>query len=306
MNVTLRASSVAATAAAAAAIALAAAAAPAGARIAFFRDAAHPLRSGIYTMRADGTGIGRVTLGRNDREPDWSPDRRRIVFVRDGEESRLAIVGARGGPVRPLTDGDPADYSPDWSPDGRLIAFTRFDRLGPDGEYHRFSVVTVHLDGTHPRRLTEGIRRAWSPTWSPGGTKIAFLRRSYDGPDELWRMHADGTHLVRLARLSRDDFLGDPAWSPDGRWIAFMCRYRLCVVPSTGGSTRDVLARYSDDVLADQPTWSRDSRRIVFAGSDDRGPGLRSGIFSIGLDGHRLRYVHLDGPERLETDPSFY
>jgi Tol biopolymer transport system component len=118
-------------------------------------------------------------------------------------------------------------------------------------------------------------------------------------------MHADGTHYLQVTRMSGDFFLDDPAWSPDGRWIAFMRNNSVCVVPSAGGPVRDLLAPL-DDVLGVHPTWSRDSKRVIFRGDDDRGPGLRSGIFSIGRGGHRLRYLRLDGHRRLAFCPSFY
>src|SRR5207237_5547942 len=55
-------------------------------------------------------------------------------------------------------------------------------------------------------------------SWSPDGTRIAFDREELDiSTTDVWVMNADGSGQRRLAR-----FGGQPAWSPDGRTIAFV------------------------------------------------------------------------------------
>ena len=106
------------------------------------------------------------------------------------------------------------DRRADWSSTGR-IAFARFKptcRLVCD------NIFVTRLGGT-PRRLTH--RGGASPSWSPHGTKLAFVRSVRRGgdndPRDVYLVRRDGSGLRRLTRRGGHS----PAWSPDGRWIAF-------------------------------------------------------------------------------------
>lgn len=86
----------------------------------------------LYTIRPDGSRLLRVTRG-GGTQPDWSPNGRRLVFVRSQRNRKgflvdqLATTSAKGGPVRQLTWRGAS--TPVWSPDGEKIAFTRGRRL---------------------------------------------------------------------------------------------------------------------------------------------------------------------------------
>ena len=115
-------------------------AAPAGdAVIAFSSTPANADRPDIYVMRADGSGVRRMTR-KGGGEPAWSPDGRRIAYSRTLSGSfgaSIWVVGARGGTERRLTRGGEAQWEPTWSPDGRRIAFeawtSRGSAIGPVG-----------------------------------------------------------------------------------------------------------------------------------------------------------------------------
>ena len=85
-------------------------------------------------------------------------------------------------------------------------------------------------DGTGQRRL---VRNGASPTWSPGGTHVAFLRRG-----DVWVVRRDGTGARRIADLSQEQ--AGVAWSPDGRWLvtAPVDRGDLTLVPADGSAMR--------------------------------------------------------------------
>jgi Tol biopolymer transport system component len=95
---------------------------------------------GLFVARPDGTGIRPLVAG---REPDWSPDGKSIVFLRD---DGLYVKTLGGGPAKRLDRND-EDSGPRWSPDGTEIAFTR--RLDATGD-----VYVIGADGRHLRRLT--------------------------------------------------------------------------------------------------------------------------------------------------------
>lgn len=108
----------------------------------------------LYTMRPDGSGRRRVV--RDATDPTWSPDGRRLAFVRASE---VIIVGAHGGTVRRVAGGN----DPVWSPDGTHIAFTD----SQDG-FCNDSLWTIRVDGTQKRQLRlSGADCVYDLAWQP-------------------------------------------------------------------------------------------------------------------------------------------
>ncbi|HEX3649504.1 MAG TPA: serine hydrolase, partial [Pseudonocardiaceae bacterium] len=105
---------------------------------------------------------------------------------------------------------------PALSPDGSRIAYVLRTQ---DTEADRpvTSLWRVDTAGGDPARLTRGTGDS-SPSWSPDGTRLAFLRAA-DGPAQLWVLPADGGEPERLTTLPLG--AGRPVWSPDGGRVAF-------------------------------------------------------------------------------------
>src|SRR5262249_13560422 len=91
-----------------------------------------------------GQAARRLTAGIHDTTPRWSPDGKRILFVRavdkDGKTQppQLYLLDTDGGEARAITEVERGAAAPVWSPDGQSIAFTSSTgRDGPDGRERR-------------------------------------------------------------------------------------------------------------------------------------------------------------------------
>lgn len=202
----------------------------------------------IFTIRPDGRGERQVTnppFGYVDRDPDVSPDGRKIAFQResvdcgpDCHSNEVFVVNADGSHLRQLTEqapgtvcgvGGTCNESPAWSPDGRYIAFARGRGPIVDDYIESAGIYVMRADGSHVRQITQKVLPTlgedFSPQWSPDGHKLVFQRNNKPGADPpdgiaLWTVN-----LVTGRERSITPYpieAGDtPDWSPDGRRILF-------------------------------------------------------------------------------------
>ena len=126
----------------------------------------------------------------------------------------------------PSAGGFADDFTPAFSPDGRTIAFSRFR------DVHDHQIYAMDADGSDARRLTCMPNGATEPAFSPDGQKIAFVSETARNPRpgalsadwdlEIYLMDADGSGETQLTQKGGSE----PAFSPDGRTIAFSsCRH---------------------------------------------------------------------------------
>ena len=148
---------------------------------------------------------------------DVSPDGEEIVFDLLGD---LYAGPFAGGEARALTTGIAWDMQPRYSPDGRHISFTS-DRAGGD------NIWIMDRDGSHPVQVTkEDFRLVNNAVWSPDGDYLAvrkhFTSRRSLGAGEIWLYHRSGGGGLQLNERPNDQKdLGEPAFSPDGRYVYF-------------------------------------------------------------------------------------
>lgn len=194
------------------------------------------------TLEEPTKGVGQNFL------PVFSPDGRQLAFMstRDGN-SEIYVANRDGSDIRRLTDNPAIDSTPTWSPAGTQIAFTS-DRSGSP------QVYVVGVDGTGLRRLTFESY-ADRATWSPAPyNEIAFASRTGPGFDIKILSLADG--LVRQITFG-EGTNESPAWSPNGRHLAFMStragRSHIFTVDRDGRNIRQI----TRDGNNFTPNWSR-------------------------------------------------
>ena len=165
------------------------------------------------------------------------------------------------------------------------IAFTS-EREG------HLQIYVMDADGKNQRRLSNDPFLNWDPSWSPDGKRIVFT--STEAKDierkrpQIYVIDADGKNRRRLSNRFIKDAEWHPAWSPDGKRIAYTSSgamdtaggfWRIYVIDADG-KNRQIL---SDDAVDDrQPSWSPDSKRIAFVSWRD---GFGKSIYVMDADG---------------------
>ena len=217
-------------------------------------------------------------------EATFDGDNGPIAFRRylDDDHTRGAIFLVRpdGTGDRQLTHPGEAGVSaePDVSPNGRWVVYSLYRH----GHEEQSVLKKIRVNGTHRRNIgqscTEPCLSDGYPAWAPGGRRIAFQRGL--GPRTgrirmiaLYVMRSDGSHARRITQLEGDPLVAQPladeapAWSPDGRRLAFerFSRARehqaIFTVRLNGTGLRRITPWWLD---ASQPDYSPDGRWILF------------------------------------------
>ena len=273
-------------------------------------------KSAVWMASWDGRRNVRLTTSKpGENTPRWSPDGRWLAFLssREDEHSQLWLLDRQGGEGRKATTlpSDVDDYV--WAPDGKRVALVaedpdtakpktpapividRFqfkqDEAGYLGKQHRH-VYLLDVESGKTTLLTAGDYDELLPAWSPDGKSLAFVskRRPDADRDDNWDLYvmeaAAGAAPRQVTTFegpdNNPDYESRPAWSPDGRAIAYLQGglpkliyygvQKLAVVPSAGGAPRILTAALDRNVAS--PEWSSDGSSITFLLEDDRAVGL--------------------------------
>ncbi|MBN2666458.1 MAG: PD40 domain-containing protein, partial [Bacteroidales bacterium] len=250
----------------------------------------------IFTLPAEGGQAAIVSAACYALQPRWTNDGRHIIYVKPPEEGvnrfrkmRLYSVPSGGGTGIPLPEvysGKivrqlPYQSGNRISPDGTMIltaAYTAADTAGA-GEWPNSKIWKLSLDGKEAMQITnkEGRYADMCPSWSPDGSKIAFLRAALTDDQKvfdkvsIYTVSSEGGEPVRLIPEA-DDYIFSPVWSPDGEMIAYLtfgiCQNRqgrkgyLRIINVSDGKTRTVCEVPTANVNVEL-VWSPNGKEIA-------------------------------------------
>jgi len=227
----------------------------------------------------------------------WSPDGTKVAFVIEDDDS-VEVSTVVEPAVLEVTDlqGNPTVQPGRSTTEHKTTPPIVIDRFYFKEDYtgyvrrkrkhlHLFDLATRSL-----RQLTQGQSDELLPAWSPDGQYLVFSsKRVGDDPDrhDNWDLYVIQAAPGAVARQvttftgpdNDPDWESRPAWSPDGRFIAYLeggadsliyyAAPRLAVIPWGGHGGPTQLTAALDRAVA-SPEWSSDGRTLYFRVEDDR------------------------------------
>jgi dipeptidyl aminopeptidase/acylaminoacyl peptidase len=240
-------------------------------------------------------------------DPQCSPDGKWIAYQvsttdtkEDKRDTDLWMVSVDGKENIRLTSSSESESRPKWSPDGKLLAFLS----SRPGKAKGNQVWILDRRGGEARQVTDTKHRLSDFVWSPDSKQLLLTMQELDEPapedgkppakpkpivldrynfkrditGDLSSKHPARLYLFdieskKVETLTKEEFEENgAAWSPDGKWIAFVSRREpdadrynngdIWIAAATAGSTPRKLTTFNGPDSA--PIWSPDSKFIAY------------------------------------------
>ena len=242
----------------------------------------------IWVMDYDGANQKQVTnLSGTAMNPVLSPDGTRLAFTTFTRGPSVMILSTQTGRQMPFYNQRASlNATPEFTADGKII----FSSTAGGGAAQLFM---SNQDGTGLRRITDSRAIDIHPRVNPKNSNdIAFVS-GRSGPPQIYRMNTDGTEVVRLT--AGDGEAVQPAWSPDGQFIAFAWtrgfapgNYNIFIMDVASRTTVQLTHGAGRN---ENPNWAPDGRHLVF--TSNRAGGTH--IWTMLADGRDLRQLTTQG-----------
>jgi Tol biopolymer transport system component len=266
----------------------------------------HPeLPSGIWAVDPEDPDEPPVQLSPDNGIPiAWSSDGSKLLIHRsnygkdqsalivlnpDGSETLVAVAqqySLSGGSFTP--DGSKVVYAADIPDSGGKTGIFVVD--AESGVTPELLYVPDKRDYDRPQYPAPDIHRpsVFSPSFSPDGSRIAYVEGMGDWGNTVWVMNSDGTERREI--IGGDVPIGNGAglqWSPDGTRLVVGGTEGFYALDADGSA----LTLLADGLGAERPQWSPDGSRIAFQRYADpvQAPYTKATLYSIAPDGSHVR-----------------
>jgi Tol biopolymer transport system component len=218
--------------------------------------------SGERTQVSDGSGSV-VSFA-------WSPDGDWLAYIETGPQTRLGFLGP-DGPTTLLLDALQPAPSIGWSPDSTRVVFAASTIVGQEQALY---VATAGVIGVS--RLATLPALSGLAAWPPDGNEVAYIapevtQTASEPVDAAYNLHVMALDGSQARRLTNDsDAKGQPAWSRDGRYIAYGAAVgdqRSIQIVSADGTSRQTLVQSVQGGLPETIAWSPDGTRVAYDNS---------------------------------------
>jgi TolB protein len=285
--------------------------------------AAQGPRYDLVLAQANGR-VERVVVGESRRpalEPalfhggSWAPDGHRFAFTLDRGRGRgrlssptdIYVIDANGSRLRRLTRSGAA-FAPVWAPDGSAIVYAQRER--DETLPFRTSLWIMRSDGSGKRRLLPARSGQIDVpgSWTPDGRLLAFTRARFGRATLSFRnsivtVRPDASRLRTLVQNA-----ADPAYSPDGRRLAYVSQRdrngrlsygdsaffanELYVAAADGSRPRRITR--TGGLNERVPAWSPDSQKVAFQRGRVTDNAEATEVLIVGAGGGSARPVLSD------------